>query len=181
MTLSEISTANLEGESVENATTQVMPAPHRSRSRSLRFHPALIVVAGACAALFHQVMRSGLSGDVFYQLAEGQWMLAHHTVIRHDVFSYTVAGRPWLSEEWGFALLLAWSVNHIGAAVILACLGRRLDRCPRCSASSAGGNLEPAGCGRRRFRCSPEQVFTLGLPPVRRTSAISFSPCSCCC
>jgi hypothetical protein len=92
-----------------------MPAPHRPQSRGLRFHPALIVVVGACAALFHQIMHSGLSGDVFYQLAEGQWMLAHHAVIRHDVFSYTVAGRPWLSEEWGFALLLAWSVRHIGA------------------------------------------------------------------
>ena len=51
---------------------------------------------------------------MFYQLAAGQWMLAHHAVIRHDVFSYTVAGRPWLAEEWGFEVLLAWIVNHIG-------------------------------------------------------------------
>jgi hypothetical protein len=72
-------------------------------------------VAGACAALFHQAMHAGLSGDVFYQVATGRWMLAHHTVARHDVFSYTVAGRHWLDEEWGFQVLLAWLVAHVGA------------------------------------------------------------------
>ncbi len=36
-------------------------------------------------------------------------------VIRHDVFSYTVYGKPWLVEEWGYALLLAWLVAHVGA------------------------------------------------------------------
>ena len=60
-------------------------------------------------------MHVGLSGDVFYQVAEGRWMLAHHAVVSHDMFSYTVLGRPWLSEEWGFALLLAWMVAHLGA------------------------------------------------------------------
>ena len=87
-------------------------APARA---GLRFHPALIVVLGSCAGLFREAMHSGLSGDAFYQLATGRWMLAHHAVIRHDVFSYTVFGRPWLVEEWGYALLLAWLVAHLGA------------------------------------------------------------------
>jgi hypothetical protein len=85
------------------------------RRSGLRFHPALLVVVGMCAVLVRDAMHSGLSGDVFYQVAEGRWMLAHHAVVSHDVFSYTVLGRPWLSEEWGFALLLAWSVAHVGA------------------------------------------------------------------
>ena len=85
------------------------------RGFGLRFHPALIVVIGTCAVLFREAMHVGLSGDVFYQVAEGRWMLAHHAVVSHDVFSYTVLGRPWLSEEWGFALLLAWLVAHVGA------------------------------------------------------------------
>jgi len=71
-------------------------------------------VIGVCAALFRQAMHEGLSGDVFYQVAEGRWMLAHHAVVSHDVFSYTVLGRPWLSEEWGFALLIAWLAAHVG-------------------------------------------------------------------
>jgi len=75
----------------------------------------LIVVLGSCAGLFREAMHSGLSGDAFYQLATGRWMLAHHAVVRHDVFSYTVYGKPWLVEEWGYALLLAWLVAHVGA------------------------------------------------------------------
>jgi hypothetical protein len=92
---------------------EVAVAPVR-RSR-LRFHPAVVVVVGMCALLIREAMHSGLSGDVFYQVAEGRWMLAHHAVVSHDMFSYTVFGRPWLSEEWGFALLLAWMVAHVGA------------------------------------------------------------------
>lgn len=81
----------------------------------LRFHPAWVVVIGACAAFFHQAMASGLSTDVFWQLASGQWMLAHHALMRHDVFSYTITGHPWFAEEWGFEVILAWSVSHLGA------------------------------------------------------------------
>ena len=95
------------------------PAPDGAvtseRRSGLRFHPALIVVIGVCAVLVRSATHAGLSGDVFYQVAEGRWMLAHHAVVSHDVFSYTVLGRPWLSEEWGFALLLAWMVAHVGA------------------------------------------------------------------
>jgi hypothetical protein len=115
VTLSDISTAELQGEELETMPIHVSRDKPRRFGHGLRFHPALIVVVGTCAVLFRQVMKSGLSGDVFYQLAEGQWMLAHHAIMRHDVFSYTVLGRPWLAEEWGFALLLAWSVGHIGA------------------------------------------------------------------
>ena len=91
------------------------PAPVLAPTRAgLRFHPALIFVFGTCAALFWQAMHSGLAGDAYFQLETGRWMLAHHSVIRHDVFSYTVHGKPWLVEEWGFALLLAWLVAHVG-------------------------------------------------------------------
>ena len=115
MTLSEIPTISLDGHELHTRPTQVEPGSTGRPSPVCQLHPALVVVVGVCGVFFHQVMKSGLSGDVFYQLAAGQWMLAHHTVIRHDVFSYTVDGRPWLAEEWGFEVLLAWSVNHIGA------------------------------------------------------------------
>jgi hypothetical protein len=103
------------GEDMPTSTPHVIRAPRVGDLRILHLHPALIVVAGACAALFHQAMHAGLSGDVFYQEAAGAWMLAHNGVIRHDVFSYTVAGRPWLDEEWGFQVMLAWMVKHVGA------------------------------------------------------------------
>lgn len=92
------------------------PNPHRlARLRSfVSVHPGLVVVAIVCAALVRQAMHSGLAGDAFYEVAAGRWMLAHHAVLRHDVFTYSVRGRPWLDEEWGFQVLLAWLVAHLG-------------------------------------------------------------------
>lgn len=64
--------------------------------------------------LVHLALGRALEGDVYWHLAAGQWMLGHHAVIRHDVFSYTVPGHPWLAEEWGFEVMLAWLVAHVG-------------------------------------------------------------------
>jgi hypothetical protein len=115
VTLSELAAPELSNKAPDAGEVQVGRGPARPRFRFLRFHPALIVVVGACAVFFREQMHNGLAGDVFYQVVAGQWMLAHHAVIRHDVFSYTVAGRPWLADEWGFEVLVAWLVNHVGA------------------------------------------------------------------
>lgn len=89
--------------------------PRSTPARPFHWHPAWVVLAGCCAAIFHVAMASGLDTDVFWHLAAGQWMLQHHAVIRQDTFSYTVPGHSWLAEEWGFEVVLAWSVAHIGA------------------------------------------------------------------
>ena len=89
--------------------------PDRPRRRLLRpGHPAWIAVAGVAAVLVRLAMRSGVTNDAWWHWAAGQWMLTHHAVIRHDVFSYTVAGRPWVAEEWGFEVVLAWLVRAFG-------------------------------------------------------------------
>ena len=56
----------------------------------------------AAVALGHQ-----LSNDVFWSLAAGQWMLAHHSVMGLDPFSYTEAHRRWVTDEWGSEVALA--------------------------------------------------------------------------
>lgn len=94
--------------------TAVPASQRRPRLRLPAVHPAVALVCAACAALVRQAMHTGLSGDVFYEVAAGRWMLAHRAILRHDVFTYSVRGRPWLDEEWGFQVLLAWLVAHIG-------------------------------------------------------------------
>lgn len=84
------------------------------RTGWLRLHPAWVPIVAACAVFIHSAMASGLNTDAYWQLAAGQWMLAHHAVIRHDVFTYTVLGHKWVAEEWGFEVLLAWTVAHLG-------------------------------------------------------------------
>jgi hypothetical protein len=54
--------------------------------------------------------------DVFWQLAAGQWMLAHHSVIGLDPFSYTETHRRWINDEWGSEVILASLYKVFGAA-----------------------------------------------------------------
>ncbi|MCY0885998.1 MAG: hypothetical protein OWV35_08990 [Firmicutes bacterium] len=55
-----------------------------------------------------------LEGDVYWQWTAGSLMLARHAVLRTDPFSYTLHGYPWVTEEWGFEVLLAWLVQQLG-------------------------------------------------------------------
>jgi hypothetical protein len=74
----------------------------------------IIGVAVGCLLVWRQALRTGLFDDVFWHRASGVWMLDHHRILSHDVFSYTVAGHSWITPEWGYSLLLAESVRAIG-------------------------------------------------------------------
>ncbi len=51
--------------------------------------------------------------DVFWHLATGRWIAAHHTVPSADVFGYATQGETWIPFEWGWDLL-AYAVNGAG-------------------------------------------------------------------
>ena len=87
---------------------------HHHPARLFRVHPVWIFVIGACALVLRTAMHQGVFNDAFWDLAAGRWMLAHHQVIRRDVFSYTIYGHPWVADEWGYEVLLAWLVKTIG-------------------------------------------------------------------
>ena len=57
-----------------------------------------------------------LSNDVFWQMASGQWMLAHHSVMGLDPFSYTETHRRWITDEWGSSVALAGLSKAVGNA-----------------------------------------------------------------
>ncbi len=66
------------------------------------------------AFIWGYIVHQGLSGDVFWQWAAGQYMWVHHLIIRRDRCSYSLYGHPWVTEEWGFEVLLAGLVSRIG-------------------------------------------------------------------
>jgi hypothetical protein len=83
--------------------------------------------------------------DTFWHIRAGQWMLAHHTVLEHDIFSLPFAGRPWDTQEWLSEILMAgafqlsgWSGVAILTALAMAAtvvllalyLARHLDPVP---------------------------------------------------
>jgi hypothetical protein len=66
--------------------------------------------------------------DSTWTLKAGQYMLAHHKVIRQDIFSYTLPAHSWVALEWGFEVLLAILYHLFGSygyflAVMPALLG----------------------------------------------------------
>ena len=63
-------------------------------------------------------------GDTYWHIRAGEWMLAHRAVLRTDVFSYTMAGAPWHTQEWLAEILMAltwpargWAGIHLLFAV----------------------------------------------------------------
>ena len=67
-------------------------------------------------------------------------MLAHHAVLRADVFSYTAAGEPWHTQEWlaEIVMALAWAGGWAGDASAVRG-ARRADGRHRRLGSCAGG------------------------------------------
>ena len=58
-------------------------------------------------AIFHD-------GDSWWHLAVGRWMLEHHAVPAHDIFTFTFAGAPWNAQEWLAEVLMAGAFTLIG-------------------------------------------------------------------
>ncbi len=68
----------------------------------------------AASLFWAQSLHQGLSGDVFWQWAAGRYMIAHHQILHRDVFSYTLYHKPWVTEEWGYEVILAAVVQILG-------------------------------------------------------------------
>jgi len=54
------------------------------------------------------------TGDLAYQIQAGRLMLSTHEILRHDVFTYTFAGAPWVDQQWGAQVVLGWLFPLIG-------------------------------------------------------------------
>lgn len=90
---------------------------------------AALAVAAGCyllmLALGHQLLRDP---DTFWQIALGDWIMANRDVPHVDVFSHTMAGKPWISSQWlsqvAYALVYraaGWTGVVALAAAAIAC------------------------------------------------------------
>ena len=101
-----------------------------------------LALAGFAAILFAVVLFAPQllgDGDTYWHLAVGAWIISHAQIPRGDIFSYTMAGHPWIAQEWlsevamaaafrvaGWAGLMILFASATGGAVIL--LGTHLRR-----------------------------------------------------
>jgi hypothetical protein len=53
-------------------------------------------------------------GDTFWHIRAGEWMLAHHMVLDHDIFSLPFAGKSWDTQEWLSEILMAGAFQLSG-------------------------------------------------------------------
>jgi len=65
-------------------------------------------------AIFALNRRFLVDPDTYWHIATGNWILAEHTFPRHDIFSHTAAGQPWVSPEWLAQIILAWTYDRSG-------------------------------------------------------------------
>ena len=62
--------------------------------------PSLFPFAAAAIAFSLAVGFPAADPDLYWHLASGQWMLEHREILRTDVFSATITGRPFALGEW---------------------------------------------------------------------------------
>lgn len=74
--------------------------------------------------LLELVMR-GMTGDFYWDVAAGRWMLAHGQVLTVNLWGWTSVGRTWINNEWLFGVLVAWlaSWGRSYAEVGMVCVG----------------------------------------------------------
>jgi hypothetical protein len=60
--------------------------------------------------------------DTYWHIATGRWMLAERAFPRHDIFSHTAAGQPWVNMEWLAQTILASTYDWFGwRGLVLLC------------------------------------------------------------
>jgi len=64
--------------------------------------------------------------DLWWHLRAGEWILAHGTIPRVDLFSYTQAGSPWIYQAWLSEVFLAW-LHGVGGMPLLVAVGAALN------------------------------------------------------
>jgi hypothetical protein len=52
--------------------------------------------------------------DTYWHIATGKWMLAQQAFPRHDIFSHTAFGKPWVDMEWLSQIILFVTYNLFG-------------------------------------------------------------------
>ena len=59
-----------------------------------------LLIAILFAAIFTMAVRVPTDTDTWWHLRSGEYIVRTHSIPRQDVFSHTVAGRPWIDHGW---------------------------------------------------------------------------------
>ena len=82
-----------------------------------------LLLAILFVAIFTMAVRVPTDTDTWWHLRSGEYIVRTHTIPRHDVFSHTVAGKPWIDHGWlaQIAIYLLYAVfGYAGLGLALA-------------------------------------------------------------
>ena len=85
--------------------------------------PTALIVSAACYLLLLTIGSRLLNDpDTHWQIALGDWIVAHRQVPHVDTFSSTLAGTPWISSQWLAQVLFAqaYAVAGWSGVVVLS-------------------------------------------------------------
>jgi hypothetical protein len=97
------------------AVTEVEPAAQRTRRRPIDTAWASLVIL--IPVVVSLLSRMG-STDLTYHIRAGEDILATHALPRVDTYTFSVAGAPWLDQQWGAQILLAFGHRFGGFATL---------------------------------------------------------------
>ncbi len=92
----------------------------------LKLDTQRLLVAILFISVFAMAVRVQADTDMWWHLRAGQWAWEHRAIPRTDVFSHTIAGRPWIDHGWlpqlgmyGAYALLGYAGLSLGVAAIV--------------------------------------------------------------
>ena len=47
-----------------------------------------------------------IESDYLWHFKAGEYMFLNHTILKHDIFSWSIPGTYWMSHEWGFEIII---------------------------------------------------------------------------
>ncbi len=47
-----------------------------------------------------------IESDYLWHFKAGEYMFLNHTILKHDIFSWSIPGAYWMSHEWGFEIII---------------------------------------------------------------------------
>jgi hypothetical protein len=101
-------------------------APDAARAARLNRLAVLLATGGLLLLMLAIAVFSNASADTWWHLATGRWILDHFQVPHTDVFSFSAAGKPWITHEYGAEVLMylvfnagGWPALALATAAVL--------------------------------------------------------------
>ena len=100
----------------EAAPADAPAHPSSRRGGGRRRPPSTATLLGAVLALIVWVLelRPLIDNSFLIHLQTGRWILDHHAIPGHDLFSFTAPGTPWVVQSWLASVLYAGIDRLVG-------------------------------------------------------------------